>query len=138
MAKKGSGQEAAAALEPAVTNGARAEIWLRSIVAAYTAGDADELERLIEKAGDWLAELKEGDPDVEEPAAAEEEGADSRPAQATPPARGISPVVPIGAADAAFVRLYNAAKRLLAQGPSSSTNAELEAAVRAVEPLIVR
>lgn len=103
--------------------------YLRQIIAAWTAGDLDEVDRLIVEAGTWL---EEGDPDVtaEEPAAT---GGEGEPA---PPEH--KPTLIVGDADRALVALYNAAKRLIAQGVSVSTMNELEAAVGAAERFIGR
>lgn len=91
---------------------------LRSIVRAYTEGDVDGLEALMSQAGEWLA----GGPEPEgEPTVQHVEAPPINTTSAQP--------VPSGSAAQAFVRLYNAAKRLVDQGPTPSTMAEITAAV---------
>jgi hypothetical protein len=111
-------------------NGAVAIDQLRKIVAAWAAGEMDDVEQLIEKAGEWLSDLDEGR-DVSEPAEVDA-GRQPAPAEATPAT--IRPLA--DGAPSAFVALYNAAWRLVREGYDEQRIAELEAAVQGAERFV--
>jgi hypothetical protein len=104
-----------------------AERLLREIVRAYTEGDPDGLEVLIAEAGRFLADLREeGEPTAEGGSASARAGSLPAPVE----------IARVDTDGRAFVALYNAAKRIVDQGPNASTMAELEAAVQAASRFV--
>lgn len=109
--------------------GVRAIELLREIVRLHAEGDFEAMSEVIERAGRWLAE------DESEPVADEGEGDQARD-ESVPEQSTAAPAGRGGVDSQAFVALYNAAKRLIDQGPTPSTMAELARAVESARRFV--